>query len=145
MGGTAYTTCPLCEATCGLELEMSPEGELLRTRGDGDDVFSKGFICPKGASLKALHEDPDRLRAPLVKRDGEFVQTSWDDAFAEIDRRLPAIRAAHGNDAVAAYIGNPGAHSLASLLYGRVLLKTLATRNLYSASSVDQMPKHFSS
>jgi anaerobic selenocysteine-containing dehydrogenase len=144
MGGTAYTTCPLCEATCGLELEMSPEGELLKTRGDADDVFSKGFICPKGGSLKALHEDPDRLRAPLVRRDGELVEVSWDEAFAEIERRLPPIIQEHGGNAVAAYLGNPSAHNLSAVLYGRVLLKAIGTKNVYSASTVDQMPKQVS-
>ena len=144
MGGIEYTTCPLCEATCGLELEMSPEGELLKTRGDADDVFSKGFICPKGGSLKALHEDPDRLRAPLVRRDGELVEVSWDEAFAEIERRLPPIIQEHGAGAVGAYLGNPSAHNLSAVLYGRVLLKAIGTKNVYSASTVDQMPKQVS-
>jgi len=67
---TAYATCPLCEATCGLEIELN--GGVQKIRGDREDVFSHGFICPKGGSLKALHEDPDRLRAPLVRRDGEW-------------------------------------------------------------------------
>jgi anaerobic selenocysteine-containing dehydrogenase len=123
---------------------MSPEGELLKTRGDADDVFSKGFICPKGGSLKALHEDPDRLRAPLVRRDGELVEVSWDEALAEIERRLPPIIQEHGANAVAAYLGNPSAHNLSAVLYGRVLLKAIGTKNVYSASTVDQMPKQVS-
>jgi anaerobic selenocysteine-containing dehydrogenase len=145
MGGIAYTTCPLCEATCGLELELSPEGELLKTRGDREDVFSQGFICPKGGSLKALHEDPDRLRAPLVRRDGELVETTWEEAFEEIARRLPPILEAHGRNAVGVYLGNPSAHSLSGILYGRALLKGLGTKQIYSASTVDQMPKQVSS
>jgi anaerobic selenocysteine-containing dehydrogenase len=145
MGGIAYTTCPLCEATCGLELEMSPEGELLKTRGDGEDVFSQGFICPKGGSLKALHEDPDRLRAPLVRRNGELVEASWEEAFAEIERRLPPLLEAHGRNAVGVYLGNPSAHSLSGILYGRALIKGLGTKNVFSASTVDQMPKQVAS
>jgi anaerobic selenocysteine-containing dehydrogenase len=141
---TAYVTCPLCEATCGLEVTVD-NGGIESVRGDKDDVFSRGFICPKGASLKALHEDPDRLRTPLVKRDGVFHEASWDEAFAEIDRRLPAIRAEHGDNAVGVYVGNPGAHNLGSLLYGRVLWKALGTQNFYTAGTVDQVPKHFSS
>jgi anaerobic selenocysteine-containing dehydrogenase len=121
------------------------DGHIESVRGDKDDVFSKGFICPKGASLKALHEDPDRLRSPLIKRDGVFVEASWDEAFAEIDKRLPAIRQQYGDNAIAAYVGNPGAHNLGSLLYGRVLWKALGTQNFYTAGSVDQVPKHFSS
>jgi anaerobic selenocysteine-containing dehydrogenase len=141
---TEYVTCPLCEATCGLEITLD-EGRIGSVRGDKADVFSRGFICPKGASLAALHEDPDRLRAPLIKRGDGFVEATWDEAFAEIDRRLPPIRAEHGDNAIAAYIGNPGAHNLGSLLYGRVLWKALGTQNIYTAGTVDQVPKHFSS
>ena len=140
---TAYATCPLCEATCGLEFQLD-NGSVKRVRGDRDDVFSQGFICPKGGSIKALHEDPDRLRAPLVRRDGELVEATWDEAFAEIDRRLPPLLEQHGRDAVAVYIGNPSAHNLAAILYGRVLLKALGTKNVYTASTVDQMPKQVS-
>jgi anaerobic selenocysteine-containing dehydrogenase len=144
MATTEYVTCPLCEATCGLEVTIAA-GRIEAVRGDRDDVFSHGFICPKGAALGALHDDPDRLRAPLVKRDGEFVEVSWDEAFEEIDRRLPSILKQHGANAVAAYVGNPGAHNLGSLLYGRVLWKAIGTQNFYTAGTVDQVPKHFSS
>ena len=137
---TAYATCPLCEATCGLEIRFD-DGAVASIRGDREDVFSRGFICPKGASLGALHEDPDRLTTPMVRRDGELVEATWDEAFAEIDRRLPPILEQHGRDAVAAYIGNPSAHSLGHVLYGRVLMKALGSRNVYTASTVDQMPK----
>src|SRR3954452_9686598 len=76
-----YVTCPLCEATCGLEVTVV-DGRIETVRGDKDDVFSQGYICPKGAALGALHDDPDALRAPLVKRDGSFTEVSWDEAFA---------------------------------------------------------------
>ncbi|MFE0020583.1 molybdopterin-dependent oxidoreductase [Amycolatopsis sp. NPDC059021] len=141
---TAYVTCPLCEATCGLEVTLD-SGQVTRVQGDAADVFSKGYICPKGASLGALHHDPDRLTKPLVKRDGEFAEVSWDEAFEEIGRRLPPLIEQYGRDAVAVYAGNPGAHNLALILYGRVLYKALGTKNFYSATSVDQLPKHFSS
>lgn len=140
---TAYATCPLCEATCGLEVTHDEHG-VGRIRGDADDVFSHGFICPKGASLKALHDDPDRLRAPRVRRDGTLGEAGWDDAFDQIERRLMAVIDRHGRDAVALYIGNPAAHNLAVQLYGRVFAKALGTRNVYTASTVDQMPKHVS-
>ena len=129
----AFSTCPLCEATCGLQITVQG-GAVTAIRGDGDDVLSHGFVCPKGASLRELHDDPDRLRTPLIREpDGGFRPASWDEAFTEIDRRLPAIQAEHGRDAVAAYIGNPSAHNLSSLLYGRVLLKALQTRATCSA------------
>jgi anaerobic selenocysteine-containing dehydrogenase len=140
----AFATCPLCEAGCGLELTLA-NGGVGRIRGDADDVFSHGFICPKGASIGELHDDPDRLRAPLVRVDGELRPASWDEAFAEIDRRLNAIWDEHGRQALGVYIGNPAAHNLSALIYGRVLLKALQTRNIFSASTVDQYPKQMAS
>jgi anaerobic selenocysteine-containing dehydrogenase len=137
----AFRTCPLCEATCGLQLEVE-DGHVTRIRGDADDPFSKGFICPKGSTLGALHEDPDRLRRPLVRRDGAHLEVSWDEAFAEVDRRLTALMTEHGTDTVAVYIGNPNAHNYANTLAIRPLVKALRTKNVYSASTVDQMPKH---
>ena len=138
----AYRTCPLCEATCGLEIGVGQDGAITRVRGDEADVFSRGFLCPKGVSLKQLHDDPDRVRTPLLKQpDGTFAPATWDEAFAVIDARLPALIAEHGRDSVAAYLGNPAAHSLGAIMYGRVLLKAIGTRNVFSASTVDQYPK----
>jgi len=140
---TVYRTCPLCEATCGIAIEIAGNengDQVLGVRGDEDDPFSRGYLCPKAYGLKALHEDPDRLRAPLVRRGGELVETSWDDAFAVAIERIDAVRKQHGDDAVAIYLGNPGAHSLDVMLYGPVLIRALRTQQRYSASTADQMP-----
>ena len=146
---THFRTCPLCEATCGLEITMAGD-QVKRIRGDQADVFSHGFICPKGSTLRQLHEDPDRLRAPLVRRGDDpatatWEEVTWDEAFAEVERRLTPVLAEHGRDAVAVYLGNPNAHNLSGFFYGRPLLKALGTKNVFSASTVDQMPKHVSS
>jgi anaerobic selenocysteine-containing dehydrogenase len=140
---TAYRTCPLCEATCGLAITTRGR-TVTEIRGDDDDVFSHGYICPKGPALAALDTDPDRLRRPMIRRGSEWQEVSWDDAFAEIDRRLPPLIAERGRDAVAVYLGNPSVHNLALTLYSRALLRVLGTRNIYSASTVDQMPKQVS-
>ena len=135
-----YRTCPFCEATCGLAVTVRGT-EVVSVRGDDDDVFSHGFLCPKSQGLKQLNEDPDRLTQPLVRRGGELVKTSWAEAFAEVDRRLTAVLEAGGRDAVAVYLGNPSAHSLGPMIYGQAFLKALGSKNVYSASTVDQMPK----
>jgi anaerobic selenocysteine-containing dehydrogenase len=137
-----YRTCPFCEATCGLEVTMRGD-EVTSVRGDADDVFSHGFLCPKSQGLKQLHEDPDRLTAPLVRRDGELVEASWDEAFEFVAEGLGRVLDEGGRDAVAVYLGNPSAHSIAAL-YGPAFLKALGSKNLHSASSVDQLPKHLS-
>jgi anaerobic selenocysteine-containing dehydrogenase len=141
---THFGTCPLCEATCGLAIEHDGE-RVLKVRGDADDVFSRGFICPKGASIGELHDDPDRLTSPLVRRDGELVEASWEEAFAYIDERLGPILEAGGRDSAAVYLGNPNAHTLDGLIHLRAFIKALGTRNIFSATSVDQLPKQISS
>jgi len=140
---THYRTCPFCEATCGLEIETEGR-EVVSVRGDAEDVFSRGFICPKAYGVKQLHEDPDRLTTPLVRRDGELVEATWDEAFEEIDRRLSPILAEQGRNAVAVYVGNPNAHNLSALIHGPAWLRVLGSQNVYTASTVDQMPKQVS-
>lgn len=138
-----FRTCPFCEATCGLAVTLKGD-EVVSVRGDVDDVFSRGFICPKSQGLKQLHEDPDRLTTPLVRRDGELVEASWEEAFAAVDEGLSRVLAEGGRDAVAVYLGNPAAHSLSATLYGTPFLKALGSKNVHSASTVDQMPKQLS-
>lgn len=139
-----HRICPICEACCGLELTLAA-GRVTRIRGHEADVFSHGYLCPKGVALRELHDDPDRLRAPLVRRDGRFVEAGWHEAFAEIERRLLPILERHGRNATALVLGNPIAHKFGLLLYLPRLVKALGTRNLYSASTLDQMPKQLSS
>ena len=140
----AYRTCPLCEATCGLEITL--EGDTIkRIRGDRDDVFSHGFICPKGSTLKQLHEDPDWLRAPVVKDGDGWKEVTWDEAFAAVEEGLTKVWDTHGRNAVALYLGNPSVHHMSGALYLRPVIQSFNTRNLCSASTVDQMPKHVSS
>ncbi|HEY3241156.1 MAG TPA: molybdopterin-dependent oxidoreductase, partial [Acidimicrobiia bacterium] len=138
--GVAFRTCPLCEAGCGLEVTLRGS-TVTRIRGDRDDVFSRGYLCPKGSSLKALHEDTDRLRTPLIRRAGRHEVATWEEALAFVERRLGDVIATHGRPALAAYVGNPNVHNLAGQLYLRPLLLALGTRNVFSASTVDQRPK----
>ncbi|CAB5003891.1 unannotated protein [freshwater metagenome] len=114
----------------------------MRIRGDRDDVFSHGFICPKGSTLKQLHEDPDRLRKPLVKRDGKHVEVSWEEAWQVVNDGLMGVIERHGRGALSAYLGNPNAHNLGPQLFSAVMLRSMGSRNVFSASTVDQVPKH---
>lgn len=140
---THFRTCPLCEATCGLTITMS-SGAIQKVRGDDDDVFSHGFICPKGTAVKQLQEDPDRLRAPLVRDGDDWRSVGWVEAFAVVERGLGSVIERHGKDAVAMYAGNPSVHSLSATVMLPMLIRALGSRNFYSAASVDQMPKHVS-
>ncbi|MGW0815264.1 molybdopterin oxidoreductase family protein [Streptomyces viridiviolaceus] len=144
MSRTALRICPLCEATCGLTLTVDGT-RVTAARGDRDDVFSRGFICPKGASFGAVDSDPDRLRAPLVRRDGELREATWEEAFDAVAAGIRPVVERHGPHAVGVVLGNPNVHTVAGALYPPVLLGALGTRSLFTASTVDQMPKHVSS
>jgi anaerobic selenocysteine-containing dehydrogenase len=139
MSTTVYRSCPLCEATCGVAI--TTEGDrVVSVRGDDDDPFSKGYICPKGTALADLHHDPDRLQRPVVREGGAWRELSWDAAFDLVAGRLREVRAAHGKDAIGLYQGNPSVHNLGLMTYGRLLVGALGTRNQFSATSLDQLP-----
>ncbi len=142
---TAQRICPFCEAACGLTVQLRG-AEVVAVRGDGDDVFSRGYLCPKGVALKDLHDDPDRLRTPMIRRgrgeDARWEACGWEEAFAEIERRLLPLLDAHGRQSLALSFGNPIVHKLGLQLYVPRLVRAAGTPNVFSASTLDQMPKH---
>jgi len=126
---------------CGLEIHVDGE-RVTAIRPDEADVWSKGFICPKGTTLGALHESPDRIRVPML-RDGErWREASWDEACASCEELLGGVLARHGKQAVSCYIGNPTAHSFHLGRYVGLFIGMAQLPTLYSAGTVDQWPKN---
>lgn len=138
---TGHRVCPLCEAMCGLEVTLDGP-HVVSVRGAADDVFSRGFQCPKGINLGALDADPDRLRVPLIRTSDGFVEASWEEAFSAVREGLERVREAHGTESFALYKGNPTAHNFATQPYLRPLTAAVRTRQHYTASTADQMPAH---
>jgi anaerobic selenocysteine-containing dehydrogenase len=139
---TTHRTCPLCEAHCGITVETNANDTVVSIRGDELDPHSRGYLCPKAYGLKGLHEDPDRLRRPLVRVNGEHREVDWDVALAKAAEGLAAVRTAHGPDALATYVGNPTAHDLGSLLYLPIFAGATGSKWTFSAASCDQIPKN---
>ncbi|MDG1400827.1 MAG: molybdopterin-dependent oxidoreductase [Candidatus Binatia bacterium] len=141
---THIKTCPLCEAMCGLRVSVE-NGKVSSIRPNPDDVWSEGYICPKGVALADLHADPDRLRRPLVKKNGQFQEVGWDEAFEAIARGLAPVRERHGMAALSTYIGNPAAHnhSLSRMIAAFMPMSGIPV--VYSSGTVDQWPKNVSS
>ncbi|PJE22443.1 MAG: molybdopterin dinucleotide-binding protein [Mycobacterium sp.] len=142
--GSYLHTCPLCEAMCGLVIQVQ-DGRVAGIRGNRDDVWSHGHICPKGAALGALHDDPDRIRQPLIKVEGQWQEVSWDAAFRRCTELLTPVIEQYGIGAVTAYTGNPLAHSFSLARYAGVLLGMSGIPVTYSPGTVDQWPKNLSS
>lgn len=134
-----HRACNLCEAMCGLRIETDG-ARVTSIRGDEDDPFSKGYLCPKATALKDLHEDPDRLKQPMRREGTQWKTIGWDEALDEAATRLHDVQKRHGRNAVATYLGNPTTHNTGALLFGPSFLRALGTRSRFSATSVDQLP-----
>jgi anaerobic selenocysteine-containing dehydrogenase len=134
-----HRACNLCEAICGLRIEVDGD-QILSIRGDPDDPLSRGHICPKATALQDLQHDPDRLVRPLKKRGSSFEEVSWETALDDVAARIAEVQMKHGRSAVALYQGNPTVHSLGALLGGQVFARALKTRSHFSATSLDQLP-----
>ena len=138
-----YRVCNLCEAMCGLEIEHDGK-KVLSVKGDRKDPFSKGSLCPKGALIHKVHEDPDRLKTPLRKKEnGEWEEISWNEAFDIVGEKINQIRTKYGNDSVALYLGNPTVHNFGMMLFSGELIRSLKTKNYFSPTTMDQLPHHF--
>ena len=134
------TTCTLCEAMCGLVVTVDGD-RVTRIEGDPDDPHSEGHICPKATALADLQHDAHWLDQPM-RRDGDrWTAIGWDEAFDLAGRRLGALQRAHGKDAVGLYFGNPTGHDHRAIIGIGLLQKLLGSRHLYSAASVDQLPR----
>jgi anaerobic selenocysteine-containing dehydrogenase len=136
-----HRECPFCEATCGLLVIVEAEGRVSTVRGDPDHPLSAGYVCPKSQGLIGLREDPDRLRLPLIRRGADFEEVSWDEALDYAGENLRRIHGEFGADALGFYIGNPAGHSTGLMLGSFALLGVAASRQIYSACSVDVMPR----
>lgn len=142
---TFFRACNLCEAICGLKIEYDVvNNKLISIKGDSDDPLSKGHICPKGVSITDIYFDPHRLKKPILKNhDGNWEEVSWEQAIQYTKENIWKIQHQYGHDAIGVYLGNPNVHNYGAQFYGSKFIKWLKTKNIFSASSVDQFPHHF--
>jgi anaerobic selenocysteine-containing dehydrogenase len=141
---THYRACNLCEAICGLTINVE-NGKIISIEGDKNDPLSKGHICPKAFALKDIYEDPNRLKYPIKRTPEGWQQISWEEAFDEIESKMKGIQAQYGTNAVGIYHGNPSIHNLGTMVNTSGFIKSFKTKNNFSATSTDQLPHHFAS
>jgi anaerobic selenocysteine-containing dehydrogenase len=136
-----YRSCNLCEAICGIEINVQAE-QRLNIRGDKDDPFSRGYICPKAVALQDIQYDRDRLKHPVRRTSQGWQRIGWDEAFDEVEQNLKRIQKRYGRSSVATYLGNPNVHNYGAMLFAPGFIRSLHTRNRFSATSVDQLAHH---
>lgn len=138
---THFRTCNLCEAMCGIVIQHDGE-KVLSIKGDKNDPFSKGYICPKATALQDLHEDSDRLRHPVERTANGWKEISWPEALDKVAAGIQSVQKKHGQNAFGIYLGNPNVHNLGGMLTIKHLLSSIKTRSRFSATSIDQLPHH---
>src|SRR5438552_4525874 len=136
-----YRNCNLTEAMCGIEITVRAD-KSLDIRGDKDDPLSRGYICPKAVALQDIHYDKDRLKYPVRRTQDGWQRIGWDEAFDEVTQNLKRINAKYGRNAIGTYLGNPTVHNYGALLFAPGFIRSLHTRNRFSATSVDQLAHH---
>jgi anaerobic selenocysteine-containing dehydrogenase len=140
---TIYRSCPTCEASCGLVMEVDrAQKQVISIKGDPDNHRSKGYVCAKSQAFRYIYEDQERLTKPVKKIDGQWQEISWEAALSETAKRLADIRDQHGKDAIAMYYGNPNGHNFSTQIYTQMFITLLNTERFFSAGSVDQQPKN---
>ncbi|GAH64065.1 unnamed protein product, partial [marine sediment metagenome] len=95
----ALTVCPFCGCGCQLYLQVL-NGEITGVVPCKTDEISEGKLCIKGRNAADFIYHPDRLKSPLVKRNGKFESTSWDEALDIVSGRLGEIKQLHGPDSI---------------------------------------------
>ena len=136
-----FGTCTLCEAMCGIEVKHDGE-KVLSIKGDKNDPFSKGYICPKATALQDLYEDPDRLHQPVERTADGWKEISWPEALDKVAAGIQTLQKNHGQNSLGIYLGNPNVHNMGSMLTTKHLLTSLKSRSRFSATSIDQLPHH---
>lgn len=132
-------TCHICEANCGVLVEVEGR-EILSIKGNPDHVLSRGHICPKATAIADLQDDPDRLHRPVKKVDGQWQEIGWEQAFSEIASKLATLKGEGAKPAM--YMGNPSAHDYGISTQIGQLRRAIGLKNIYSASTLDQIPHH---
>lgn len=138
---THFRTCNLCEAMCGIVIKHDGD-KVLSIKGDKDDPFSQGYICPKATALQDLHEDPDRLRQPIERTANGWKEISWPEALDKVATGIQTVQKKYGKNTLGIYLGNPNVHNLGGMLTVKHLLTSIKTRSRFSATSIDQLPHH---
>lgn len=133
---TVKTFCRICLSLCGLEVQTDGK-KVHRILPDKTHPYSWRDFCAKGGSAQNLSEHPRRLFKPMKRIGERYVESTYEEAIADIAERLNKIRREHGPHAIATYLGNPGAHNQPGTIAQNGFMKGVGSANAFYVGSVD--------
>ena len=122
------TVCTHCSNGCKTTLSVR-NNEILRANNRDLSGFNGDFLCAKGRFGFDFTTHHERLKLPLVRRDGKLVPSSWEDALAEVAKRLAAVHKANGADSIG-FIGSNRTTNEENYLLGRIARAAIGTNNI---------------
>jgi formate dehydrogenase len=133
---TKTTFCRICEALCGLEVDV--EGDrVLDARPDPAHVATGGFACLKGLRQHKLYGSPDRLRMPEKRTKDGHVPIAWNDALRGIGDKVRDLVRRHGPDSIAMYVGTAAGFSVLHPVFAQGFMTGLGSRSMFASATQD--------
>ncbi len=137
---TKYTFCRICEATCGLAVQVE-NNRVRKIEPDREHVVSRGFACVKGIHFDKVQDSPDRVTVPMKRVGDTWQEITWDQAASEIGAKLKQQRARHGGDSIAHFVGSPAGANVLSPLFRNAFFKALGSGRMYGTPTTDTTNK----
>jgi len=140
MPDTHYTFCRVCEATCGLKVDVA-DNRIVDIQPDPDHVVSKGYACVKGTRYASTQHSPDRVVRPQKRVGGEWRDVSWADALRSIAGVIQQQIALKGPQAIGHFVGSAGGANVLSPLFRGALWAGMGSKRMYGTGTCDTMNK----
>ncbi len=132
------TVCTYCGVGCNLDVAVT-NGKVKSIQAPFDAVVNQGHTCLKGRFAFSFYNHPDRLRTPLIKRNGEFVPATWDEAYDFIAEKLTTIKNSYGPDAIGG-ISSARCTNEENYLMQKFIRAVIGTNNIDSCARVCHSP-----
>jgi len=133
---TKHTFCRICESLCGLEVQVK-DNEVVGIQPDKDHVTTYGFACPKGLKQHKMYATADRLKYPMVKRDGKWVESNWKETMPELGGKIKKIVEDYGPNSVALYVGTAAGFGTLHPIFAQGFMDGVGSNNTYSSATQD--------
>jgi anaerobic selenocysteine-containing dehydrogenase len=133
---TRQTFCRICEALCGLEMDVE-DGRVVDVRPDTKHIATGGFACTKGLKQHRLYASPDRLLHPSKRVGSEWQRISWEQANYEIGQKVRAITGDTGPDSIAMYVGTAAGFGVLHPVFAQGFMQGIGSKSMYSSATQD--------